>query len=125
MTTPAPWHAHSGVVSCPDCAGTGIVRSWRKPTIEDPYPEAPCGCGRGEHGPECPVCGFTVEVAGYDCLVCHTVASMARAELLACDGENLLRAVGHALLAAQAALLAERGGVATRDTIALIQDCRP
>lgn len=103
-----PWHHASGVTACPDCGGFGVVAAPRRPTTDDPYPEEPCDCGRGEHLPECPVCGFAQEVAGYDCLACDTVASLADADIIACDGMALLEAIGHALLAAQADLLARR-----------------
>lgn len=69
-----PWDYHSGVHSCATCDGTGVVEAARRPTVDDPYPENPCPDCDGEyHEAECDVCASTIEVKGYDCLICALV----------------------------------------------------
>lgn len=109
LTTPTtpPWDTHSGVTTCPFCEGTGTVRAARAATIADPYPEDPCECGRGEHLPSCDVCGFMLEVPGFDCLACATVGELREAALRVEDlGPHLMQSIGRAFLAAQAWLYA-------------------
>ena len=90
--TPKPvWNYRSGVASCHICDGAGVVHAARRATIDDPYPETDCECGIGEHLPECEVCGFTIEVPGYDCLACQTVADIP-AKLLNADTATKLAA---------------------------------
>ena len=68
------WNDNSGVTACEICEGSGVIASHRQATINDPYPEEPCPNGCAEHSAECAVCGFDVEIAGFDCLACETVA---------------------------------------------------
>ena len=67
-----PWDYHSGVHSCATCDGTGVVEAARRPTVDDPYPENPCPDCDGLEA-ACDVCGSTIEVKGYDCLICALV----------------------------------------------------
>lgn len=84
--TKQSWNYHSGIHSCATCDGLGTVASMRRPTVDDPYPESPCPDCDGEyHEAECKVCGSTLEVAGYDCIVCQSVAELPKDALLAVD----------------------------------------
>lgn len=87
------WNAASHVTACTECEGAGWVHAHRRPTVNDPYPENPCECGLGEHLPECGVCGFTQPVAGYDCIVCDTVASLIDADLRRLDVDEFSAAM--------------------------------
>ncbi len=96
MNAPAqirPWNYFSHVKSCPDCEGKGVVHAHRRPHVDDPYPEDPCECGMGEHEPACDVCGYNMEVAGYDCLACDTVAALTTSELARFDADGFAKAV--------------------------------
>jgi DnaJ-class molecular chaperone len=81
LDRPRPWNADSGVLTCSSCDGAGAVWNGRGKGGNDPDSwSVPCpAChGAGKHA--CAVCGFAVEVAGYDCLVCDTVNGIADAE---------------------------------------------
>jgi len=93
MNQVKPWDYNSDVSVCPDCEGTGEAPSWRQATVNDPYPTDPCKCGRGEHEPECPVCGYNLPVSGFDCLACATVGAMLPATLKQFDAEAFKWAV--------------------------------
>jgi len=95
------WNDTSHVATCPECEGTGKVAAHRRPTINDPYPENPCACGLGEHEPECLVCGYTLPVAGFDCLACDTVASLPQSALARFDVATFAAALSNALIAAE------------------------
>lgn len=100
MNAPAnirPWNHESGVHTCETCEGTGKVHAARRATVDDPYPEADCRDCAGEADPECPVCGSSVIVTGYDCIVCQMVADLPDAYL--CDGAHIAEAVGNAIAA--------------------------
>ena len=75
-TKPRAWNHNSQVTCCVVCEGTGTVRSQRKASINDPYPERPCEDCDGQRAPECEVCGYDLLVLGYDCLVCDTVGNL-------------------------------------------------
>lgn len=94
------WNRFSHVTTCPDCLGAGVVHAYRRATINDPYPESPCECGLGEHEPECAVCGYNLEVKGYDCLACDTVASLNGSALARFDAEAFTKALTVAMAAA-------------------------
>lgn len=87
------WNHASAVTSCALCEGTGKVHAHRRATVDDPYPEQDCECGQGEHEPCCAVCGFTLEVDGYDCLVCETVDSLGPKALRRLDADEFAAAV--------------------------------
>ena len=76
-----PWNYNSHVTACETCGGAGYVDAHRQPTIDDPYPQHDCECGIGEHEPECAVCGFDQIIAGYDCIVCDTAATLREHDL--------------------------------------------
>lgn len=95
--TTRKWNYRSAVTACDACGGAGVVHAHRRPTVSDPYPESPCECGIGEHQPECEVCGFTQVVAGYDCFVCDTVASLFDADLRKLDVDEFSAAVSIAV----------------------------
>ena len=78
------WDYYSGVHSCATCDGTGVIEAARRPTVDDPSPENPCPDCDGLEA-ECKVCGSTLEVAGYDCIVCQSVAELPKDALLAAD----------------------------------------
>lgn len=93
MTIPRPWNYRSVVTTCPTCEGTGTVASHRRPTVDDPYPETPCDNCDGEHEPECEVCGFGLEVSGYDCLACDTIASLTDKDFAKLNDSELAGAI--------------------------------
>lgn len=95
------WNHFSHVTCCTECNGAGVVAANRRATINDPYPESPCECGMGPHEPECVVCGYDLQVAGYDCLACDTVAALTASELARFDADGFAKAVK---LAAELAL---------------------
>lgn len=99
------WNYHSHVKVCPDCNGVGEVASHHRPSINDPYPSQPCENCDGPHEPECSVCGFNQQVAGYDCLACDTAASLHTHELRAFDAaaftDALTVAIGKALVSVE------------------------
>ena len=100
--TSKPWNHESGVTCCDECNGAGVVPAARRATVSDPYPEIPCECERGPHEPECPVCGFGIEVGGFDCLVCDLVLELPDSALT----EKQAQAIGAAVLQAMQARLA-------------------
>lgn len=67
------WYRQSGVHVCATCNGDGTVAALRRATANDPYPERHCPDCDGPHEPECPTCGYGVDLPGYDCLVCETL----------------------------------------------------
>ena len=88
------WNYSSGVASCPECDGQGVVPAHRPRTVNDPYPEDRCeACDGEERAPECPVCGFDQVVIGYDCLACDTAASMYASDLAAFDADKFAAAL--------------------------------
>lgn len=93
MNTPRPWNWSSVVTACPECEGAGVVASHRQPTVNDPYPEKPCDNCDGEHAPECEVCGYGLEVSGYDCLACDTIASLTDKDFAKLDDSELAAAI--------------------------------
>lgn len=98
------WNRHSGVLACATCGGHGTFHSMRRATVNDPYPESPCpDCDGQEHYPECEVCGFDQEVAGFDCLACDTVEQLLPSALAGIDAEAFTAAFKRALAAARAA----------------------
>jgi hypothetical protein len=101
-----PWNHNSHVSACPECEGSGVVAADRRATIDDPYPEKPCDCGRGEHEPECPVCGFTHVLPGYDCLVCETVAVLPDEMLSTMGKVDFIKGLIRAFYAARSGVTA-------------------
>lgn len=101
------WNRFSHVTACPDCLGAGVVHA---------YPlsirRAICECGLGEHLPECQVCGYNLEVAGYDCLACDTVASLDASALKYFDADAFAAAIKVALAKAREAWSFARAGAA-------------
>lgn len=100
--SPQPWNKRSGVTACDTCDGAGRIASFRRPSVNDPYPEQPCPDCVGEHAAECPVCGFDQVVKGYDCLACDTAASLTDGELAAFDAEGFAAALKIAVEKARA-----------------------
>lgn len=98
--SPQPWNKRSGVTACDTCDGAGRIASFRRPSVNDPYPEQPCPDCVGEHAAECPVCGFGQVVKGYDCLACDTVAAMFPSEMAAFDADKFAAALNVAIAAA-------------------------
>ena len=95
------WNKNSGVMpACQECEGAGYVPAARRPSIHDPYPENPCDCGLGPHDPMCEVCGCTIEVAGFDCIACDTVANLANGQV---DERTITEITAAIVRAAQAA----------------------
>ncbi len=92
-----PWNYHSHVKACATCEGAGRIPSQRRASTWDPYPETACPDCEGEHEPECAVCGYNLPVAGYDCLVCDTVAALHQHELKAFDRVAFANAVAVAV----------------------------
>lgn len=89
------WYKKSGVGHCSTCDGIGYVASQRPATINDPYPEAPCdNCS--DEDTACAVCGNTVHIGGFDCLVCDMVLEIPDHQL---DEDTALE-LGKALVAA-------------------------
>lgn len=93
------WDRDSDVTACPSCKGTGWVAASRRPTIDDPYPESPCPDCDGPQKPSCPVCGYDLEVAGYDCLACETIAALPKAVFDTFDLSAFAVALGRAMVA--------------------------
>ena len=93
MTTPRPWNHYSVVTCCDTCEGAGVIAHYRQPTTNDPYPERPCHDCDGEHVAECPVCGFGLEVSGYDCLACETIASLTDKDFAKLNDSELAGAI--------------------------------
>lgn len=100
---PRPWDYHSGVHCCATCNGLGTVPAHRRATVDDPYPENNCpDCDGDYHEAECDVCGSMLEVTGYDCLICATVAEIPASALTEQDAlAAALKAAMQARLAAQ------------------------
>lgn len=95
------WHDKSWVGHCSTCNGTGVVHAMRQATTNDPYPEAPCDdCYGMDHA--CEVCGNTVHIGGFDCLVCDMVLEIPAAQLDADTAKTLADALVHAVAAASA-----------------------
>lgn len=88
MTTHRPWNWNSHVTACTECGGSGKLETR---TGVDSYRVTGCDWCAGPHEPECEVCGFTVEVPGYDCLACETVYNLPD-ELLNADTATKLAA---------------------------------
>lgn len=95
------WCRQSGVGHCETCDDTGIVASHRRPTIDDPYPEAPCDDCDGDDT-SCKVCGNPVYVSGFDCLACDTVLNLSGDQLDTETAEELGKAITAAIEAAAA-----------------------
>jgi DnaJ-class molecular chaperone len=74
------WHNKSGVGHCSTCDDTGIVASNERPSTWNPYPEAACNDCSGEDT-ACEVCGNTVHVKGWDCLVCDMALEIPASQL--------------------------------------------
>lgn len=104
-----PWNHNSWVKpACETCNGEGTVASHRRPSIWDPYPEDCCDDCDGEpHEPECEVCGYNLEIDGFDCLACETVAHLGDKYLNQFDADKFAAAVKSALGAALAAQVRE------------------
>ena len=89
------WCRQSGVGHCETCDDNGLVRAYRQPTIDDPYPEIECDdCYGMDHA--CEVCGNPVYVSGFECLACDTVLNLSSDQL---DTETALE-LGKAITAA-------------------------
>lgn len=90
------WHNKSGVGHCTTCNDTGIVASQRRATVNDPYPEATCDdCYGMDHA--CEVCGNTVHVQGFDCLVCDMALEVPGPQLDADTAATLAAALVRAV----------------------------
>lgn len=88
--TPArSWNCYSAVSDCNECDGHGEYRNGV--TCHD--------CHGSGHTP-CPVCGFDVPVAGYDCLVCYAVGEMTPAQMKAINSADIADAFAAAVNAA-------------------------
>jgi hypothetical protein len=85
---------------CGTCDGHGEVASDRAAHASDPFPTEQCPDCDGPHGPKCEVCGYNLQVAGFDCLVCDTVSHLHRHELTELDPDAFVNAMRHALSAA-------------------------
>lgn len=95
------WNSESVVTCCPTCDGHGRVASFRRASINDPYPDDVCqDCDGTPNEPECVVCGFNQQIAGADCLVCETIAMLHPHELKAFDADKFAEAIKHAHAAA-------------------------
>lgn len=93
------WYRASGVYACRTCDGDGVVGSLRRATINDPYPEDDCPDCTGPHEPECPTCGYQVQVPGYDCFVCETLHALP--EPAEVDADAFCNAFTRAVIAAK------------------------
>lgn len=93
------WHNKAGVGHCTTCNDTGVVRAYRLPTVNDPYPEATCDDCYGMDQ-ACEVCGNTVHVKGFDCLVCDMVLELGSDQLNADTTTELSKALAVAVSAA-------------------------
>lgn len=113
MNAPTPiaraWDWASGVSECETCGGSGQVdktplgRAYRDPPG---YWDAPCPDCEEQGVSACEVCGFDVQIKGFDCIVCETVALIPRERLRSFDPGT----IGHAFDAAVQARL--KGGFA-------------
>ena len=93
------WHNKSGIGHCTTCDGIGYVASQRQATMNDPYPEVECpDCFGMDQA--CEVCGNTVHVKGFDCLVCDMVLELPASQLDADTAFVLSHAVFSAVGAA-------------------------
>ena len=92
-----PWNYHSAVTACEECNGHGVVRAYRTPTVNDPYPENPCPNCEGEHEPACTVCGSTIEATGYDCIVCQMVADLPTSAMNDASAKVISEAIANAI----------------------------
>lgn len=93
------WYSKAGVGHCSTCDDTGYVCSQRQATTNDPYPEVECDdCYGMDHA--CEVCGNTVHVKGFDCLVCDMVLELPASQLDATTAAELAKAVVRAVEAA-------------------------
>jgi len=97
------WHNNSGIIECCECEGHGTQPN--KPWLRNGDPdcwdvECPECEGHGHHA--CKVCGFDIEVPGFDCLVCD-MALEVPAKLMT---DKTAVAMGEALRHAFAAALA-------------------
>lgn len=97
------WFSRSGIAHCTTCDGLGRVRSQARPSVWNPYPETRCDDCGGHEGPcQCEVCGSTVEVRGYDCIVCQMVLELAPDQLDDATAAELANAVVRAVAVAAA-----------------------
>ena len=113
-TIARPWNYNSVVTACDECGGEGWVRSLRRPTVDDPYPETTCSACDGPQAPECTVCGCTTVVPGYDCIVCQTVGELPEALLTDKEADatilDMVRAITRAIHVANHALETRKAG---------------
>lgn len=86
------WHNKSGVGHCSTCNDTGVVHSMRRATINDPYPETACDDCYGMDQ-ACGVCGNTVHVKGFDCLVCDMAMELEPDQIDADTAAELTKAL--------------------------------
>lgn len=79
---PARWTDASGVMPCRECDGEGSRpnRPWLQNGDPDCWPVECAECNGVGHHP-CSVCGFDMDVEGYDCPVCLIVYEMTPAQL--------------------------------------------
>lgn len=103
------WHNKSGVGHCTTCDGIGHVASQRQPTINDPYPETECTDCYGMDQ-ACEVCGNTVHVQGFDCLVCDMAMELDGPQLDADTAATLAAALVRAVDVAAKHRASIRGG---------------
>jgi hypothetical protein len=98
------WHSKSGVTRCDECDGQGAVWNGRGRGGCDPDSwDIECEACEGNGFHPCAVCGFDMDMAGYDCLACETVASIASKDLPHIDAATFTAAFVKALAASRAA----------------------
>ena len=102
MNVPAticrPWNYYSAVSHCEDCDGKGHRWNGRGMGGNDPDSWAiPCETCEETGLVECPVCGFDIDVPGYDCLACETVNELSAGQLTDAVADKLTAAIKAAI----------------------------
>ena len=104
----------SGVQHCGECEGRGDVSNGRGLGGNDPASwMVDCPECHGEPIIACEVCGFDLEVPGYDCLACFVAGELPDELVTAEVGGGLAMAIAMAMVARNPAIsIHERKGVA-------------
>lgn len=90
FTTDAkPWNFHSGVDDCDECEGIGHYSNG-----------VTCQDCLGEGHFACEVCGFNIQVAGFDCWVCEAAYNLTPAQMNDINPADIADAFAQAITAA-------------------------
>jgi hypothetical protein len=93
------WYRDSGILACEECEGHGVIDKtpWRHGNDPDRWEEDCSHCDGVGHN-ECAVCGFDIEIPGYDCLVCDTIRDIPDALLTDDTASQIGKAVAAGII---------------------------